>query len=166
LERAQRRAERLPPVQHGLEEIALAPHALEDGIHRERCEIELRRQLSPAQGRGDRRPRPRPGGVRGCDRLPPPVLPVIDEDAAPLLLQPLGRQQAGVLGLEPARDELGELVGLVEAVSPGDRDKHRRDLAVVVEEIALRDALSGPENTVGARQPDFSFFRHCRSIAR
>ena len=75
--RASRSAlERLPPA-----EVA-RPHLLAE--------------LLPAQRRRDRRPRLRPHRVGGRDRLAVPVLAMVDEHAAPLLLEPLGRHEPGV----------------------------------------------------------------------
>ncbi len=82
------------------------------------------RQLLPAERRRDRRALLRPHRVGGRDRLAGAVLVVVDEDADALALQPLRRDDAGVLGRQPLRDELGERVRLREAVAPRDRHEH------------------------------------------
>ena len=59
-------------------------------------------------------PRLRPHRVDRRDRLAVAVLAVVDEHARPLLLQPLGRHLTGMLGLELPREQLRELVRVVE----------------------------------------------------
>ncbi len=99
----------------------LPPHALEHRGHRERREVEIRCQLRPANRGRHRRAGSRADRVSGRDRLAPAVLPVVDEDTLPLLLQPLGREHSGVLLRELPRNQLGELIGLVKGRAPRDR---------------------------------------------
>ena len=78
---------------------------------------------SQRRGVGHRRARLRPHRVSRGDRLSVPVLTVVDQHAAALLLEPLGRHEAWVLRLEPTRHALGQLVGLGERVAARDRDE-------------------------------------------
>ena len=99
-------------------------HPLQRLAPAEVARAHLLAELLPAQRRGHRRARLRPDGVGGGDRLPVPVLAVVDEDAPALLLQPLGGHEAGVVRLEPARHELREVVGVPIRRPPGDRHQH------------------------------------------
>src|SRR4029077_17180680 len=96
-------------------------------------------ELLPAERRRDGSARLRPDGGHGGDRLPMSVLSVVDEHAAALLLQPLGGQEAGVLGLQPARDALGELVGVLVRRAPPDR--HENVDAVAPARLRVRAQL-------------------------
>src|SRR5512133_4257551 len=73
---------------------------------------------------GDRSAGLRADAVDGRDRLPPAVLPVVDEDALALLLQPLGRDLARMPLLEQAGGLLREGVRLLEGRAPRDRRDH------------------------------------------
>ncbi len=95
--------------------------ALERLPHPEVTRPQALRELVPPQRRRDRRTGARPNGVDRCDRLPPAVLPVVDEHAVALPLQPLGGDEALVLRLEPTREKLGELIRLRVRVPAGDR---------------------------------------------
>src|SRR5580765_3367456 len=121
-QRFQRRPERLLGVQDGLEEVTVLGDTLQCDLHREVARADLLRQLLPAQRRRHGRTRLRPHRVRRRDRLAVPVLAVVDEHAGALLLQPLGRHLARMLFLEPARESLRELVGVLERRAAHDRD--------------------------------------------
>ena len=97
------RAERLAATQHRLEEVAVPLDPFERLAPAEVPRPHLLAELLPAQRRRDRRARLRPHRVGRRDRLAVPVLAVVDEDAAPLLLQPLRRHEARVFRLEPPR---------------------------------------------------------------
>src|ERR671934_2721893 len=81
------------------------------------------------------------------------VLAVVDEDALPFLLQPLRRHEPRVLGLQPARKQLRELVRLVEGRAARDRDQdvnavgaarlHERRELELLERLA--DQVSDPD---------------------
>ena len=98
---AQRGRQRLAAAQHRLEEVAVPLDPLERDRHREVARPDVLGQLLPAQRRRHGRARLRPHRVDRRDRLAVPVLAVVDEHARALLLQPLGRHLAGMLGLEP-----------------------------------------------------------------
>src|SRR5436190_16451797 len=100
----QRRAERLATAQHGLEELAVLLHPLEGFAASEVGRPDAVGQLLPPERRRYRCSVLRPHRVHRRDRLAVPVLPVVDEDASPLLLQPLRRDETGVLLLETARE--------------------------------------------------------------
>ena len=70
------------------------------------------------------RARMRPHRVGRRDRLALAVLVRVDQDAAPLRLRPLGRDQPAVGAGERAGDDLGELARLVVRVPPLDRHEH------------------------------------------
>ena len=89
-----------PPSQHRLEQVAVLVHARERLAHAEVARPHLLAELLPAQRRRDRRARLWPHRVRRGDRLAVPVLPVVDEHAAALLLQPLRRHEPRVLRFE------------------------------------------------------------------
>src|SRR4051812_28663744 len=121
---SKRRPERLPAAQHGLEEIAVALDPLQRLTHPEVAGPNLLAEILPPQRRRDGRTRFRANRVDRRDRLAVTVLAVVDEHAAPLLLQPLGGHKTGVLRFELAQHTLGELVGLGGGVAPRDRHEH------------------------------------------
>src|SRR5204863_6932626 len=123
-ERACRRGERARIFQHGREEIAVRAATLERDLHREVTRHDSVPELVPAQRRRDRRAGLRPNRVHGRDRLAPAVLPVVDEHALALLLQPLRRHEPGMPRFEQTRRLLGEVVGLLERRAPRDRCHH------------------------------------------
>ena len=85
--------------------------------------------LVPAQRRRDRRARVRPHRVDRRDRLPLAVLVRVDQDAAPLRLRPLGRDQPAVRPRQRRRDDRRELARLLVRVPPLDRDEHVHPVA-------------------------------------
>src|SRR5918996_4656262 len=85
-ERTARRRERLRLLEHGREEVAVAFYASEGLPHPEAARRDLLGQLLPAERRRDRGARLRAHRVDARDRLPPPVLAGVEEDAAPLRL--------------------------------------------------------------------------------
>ena len=95
--------------------------ALERDLHREVARLDPVPQLLPAKRRRHRRAGLRPHRVHGRDRLAVPVLPVVDEHALALLLQPLRRQQPGMPRLEQPRRLLREVVRLLERRAARDR---------------------------------------------
>src|SRR5262245_23905007 len=90
---AQRRAERLTALEYRLEQVAVLLDPRQRLAHAEVAGPHLLAELLPAERRRHRRPRLRPHRVGGRDRLPVPVLAMVDEDASPLLLEPLGRDE-------------------------------------------------------------------------
>ena len=78
-------------------------------------------ELLPAQRGRDGRAGLRPHRVDARDRLPPAVLALIEEDAAPLLLQPLASSPPGMAPLEQPRRRLGERAGVARSRPPRDR---------------------------------------------
>ena len=116
-----RRGERTRILQHGRVEIAVLFDPLERLLHAEVARPDRRRQLLPAKRRRDRSAGLGANRVHGGDRLAVAVLPVVDEHALALLLQPLGRDLARVALLEQPRRLLGEVVGLLERRPSRDR---------------------------------------------
>src|SRR6187402_28752 len=82
--------ERLTAAEHRLEEVAVLLDALERLAHAEATRRHVLRELVPAKRRRDRSAGLRPHGVDRRDRLPSRVLPVVDEYALALALQPFG----------------------------------------------------------------------------
>src|SRR5439155_24772708 len=114
----------LASQKHRLEKVAVLRDEIERLAAAEVAWYYALGELIPAQGGRDRRARLRPHGVDRGDRLPVAVLPMVDEHAATLLLQPLRCHEPGMLGLEPPRQQLREFVGLLERRTPGDRQEH------------------------------------------
>src|SRR5919108_6018449 len=79
----------LASLQHRFEEVAVALDSLERLAHAEVARPYLLAELLPAQRRRDRCPWFRAHRVGGGDRLAVPVLAMVYEHTAALLLQPL-----------------------------------------------------------------------------
>src|SRR5580765_5922070 len=92
-EPAKRRPQSLAAPKDRLEQIAVLRDPVEGLAAAEIARSHSLRQLLPAQRRRDRRARLRTHRVNRGDRLAVSVLAVIDEHAAPLLLQPLCRHE-------------------------------------------------------------------------
>src|SRR6266576_3841756 len=86
-------AERPGILEHGGEQVAVRQDALERHGHREVARADIRGQLLPAERCRYGSARFRPHRVHRGDRLSPPVLTVVHEDARALLLQPLRRHE-------------------------------------------------------------------------
>src|SRR4051794_470469 len=123
-ERACGRRERARIFQHRREEIAVRAAALERDLHREVARNDSVPEFLPPKRRRHGRAGLRPHRVDGRDRLAPAVLPMIDEHALALLLQPLSRHEPGMPRLEQPRRLLGEVVCLLEGRAPRDRRDH------------------------------------------
>src|SRR5207302_4603487 len=108
-QRAKSRPERLPALEHRLEEVAVLLDPVECLAPPEVPRPHLLAELLPLQRRRHGRARFRPHRVGRRNRLAVAVLAVVDEHAAALLLEPLGRHETGVLLFELARHTLGEL---------------------------------------------------------
>src|SRR4029453_9159303 len=106
-----------------LEQVAVPFDTLERLSHPEVPRPHLLAELLPAERRRDRRARLRSHRVDGRDRFAVAVLPMVDEHATPLALQPLRRHETGVLLLEPTGHALREFVGVRERGATRDRNE-------------------------------------------
>src|SRR5262249_39379384 len=123
-ERSERRTKGLAALQDRLEQVAALRHSVERPAPAEGARSHLLPHVLPPPRCRNRRARLRPDRVDRGDGLPMAILAVVHENSTALLLEPLGRHEPRVLGLEATGHALRELVRIGVRRAPRDRHEH------------------------------------------